>query len=462
MNIPLANRELALIDEIKSEQKVLADLRARLHTVDSELSDLSPRREQFQLLGVICESLDQLHAIGAVSLFWGEDVSPALHESKIATCREQASQFNNDINVLVEGRIALLEEIDEREGNLNELRYYLDENREEATRAEYDFVVEREIREDKAFRVGILPWSISEEDRLRQRKVLRNALMAMFLIGLIPAIWILPAPDPNRQIEIPERLAKMVKEKSQPKPVERIPKKVEDVQKKEVASDKPKDKPKPEEVQKAREKVKKKGILAHSNMFSDLTEDADLSNLGANARISGSKADGGAASNGARGTRALITATTSSSGGVAAVAAVSRGGVGSGNGAAIAGNGLSVGTVSSDVADSVGDARPVSDGIGPARTDEEIQIVFDRYKAALYRIYNRELRSNPTLRGKMVLELIIEPDGVVSRCRVDSTDLDSPSLSAKIVERVTAFNFGAKEGVPTTKILYPIDFLPAG
>jgi len=28
-------------------------------------------------------------------------------------------------------------------------------------------------------------------------------------------------------------------------------------------------------------------------------------------------------------------------------------------------------------------------GPGPARTDEEIQIVFDRYKASFYRLYNR-------------------------------------------------------------------------
>ena len=111
----------------------------------------------------------------------------------------------------------------------------------------------------------------------------------------------------------------------------------------------------------------------------------------------------------------------------------------------------------------MGDAdRPLSKGAGPARTDEEIQIVFDKYKAALYRIYNRELRIDPTLRGKMVLALTIEPDGHVSACRVQSTDLNSAALSSDIVERVFKFNFGEKEGVPTTKILYPIDFLPAG
>jgi hypothetical protein len=106
--------------------------------------------------------------------------------------------------------------------------------------------------------------------------------------------------------------------------------------------------------------------------------------------------------------------------------------------------------------------RLLSDGPGPGRTDEEIQIVFDRYKATLYRIYNKKLREDPTLRGKLLLELSIEPGGEVSMCRSVSTDLASAELVAQIVDRVRKFNFGPKEGVPKTTIRYPIDFLPAG
>jgi hypothetical protein len=102
------------------------------------------------------------------------------------------------------------------------------------------------------------------------------------------------------------------------------------------------------------------------------------------------------------------------------------------------------------------------DGPPPGRTDEEIQIVFDRHKAGLYRLYNRELRSDPTLKGQMVLRLRIEPDGRVSLCELQSTDMNAPQLSAQVVERVKTFDFGAKEGVATLTILYPIDFLPAG
>jgi hypothetical protein len=87
--------------------------------------------------------------------------------------------------------------------------------------------------------------------------------------------------------------------------------------------------------------------------------------------------------------------------------------------------------------------------------------VFDRYKASFYRLYNRELRNNPALQGKMVLRLTIEPDGSVSMCALQSTDMNAPDLATQVVNRVRTINFGAKEGVQTVTIVYPIDFLPA-
>jgi TonB family protein len=108
-----------------------------------------------------------------------------------------------------------------------------------------------------------------------------------------------------------------------------------------------------------------------------------------------------------------------------------------------------------------GDERPKARaGVGASRTDEEIQIVFDRYKASFYRLYNRELRNNPTLQGQMVLRLTIEPDGSVSMCVLQSSDMNAPELAAQVVSRVRTMNFGAKD-VQALTIVYPIDFLPA-
>ncbi|MDX1804467.1 MAG: AgmX/PglI C-terminal domain-containing protein [Alcanivorax sp.] len=463
MNTSLAQRQQVLVDQLEGEQEALAGLQLRLQKVDSELTDLAPQRQQFQLLGVICESLDQLNEMGAANLFWGEEGVPDDYQQRLSRSRELASGFNSELSSLDQARAELLGEIEHRQGNIGEIGYSLAEVTEELENANYDFVIEREGRDEKLFAAGLMPWSTSEEDRRRQRKILRIALVLMLIIGLVPAIWKLPPPDPNKKVEIPERLAKMVKKKVPPKPVKKREQPKKEEQKKDdtkVAKHKPK--PKPEEVRKARAVAKTKGVLAHSSMLDDMMDDSALSNLGADARISGSHTSGGAPNNGAAGSRAMITASAGGSGGAVAAGTVSRGGVGNGDGSAITGSGVAVGSVKSDVAAVRQTDRPLSKGLGPSRTDEEIQIVFDRYKSALYRIYNRELRKNPALRGKMVLALTIQPDGSVSACRVKSTDLDSPALSAKIVARVKRFNFGAKDGVPATKILYPIDFLPAG
>lgn len=75
---------------------------------------------------------------------------------------------------------------------------------------------------------------------------------------------------------------------------------------------------------------------------------------------------------------------------------------------------------------------------------------------------NTELRKEPTLRGNMVIRLSIEANGAVSMCKVESTDLASPGLIARIVDSIKRFDFGAKEGVQKVTILYLIDFFPSG
>jgi len=63
-------------------------------------------------------------------------------------------------------------------------------------------------------------------------------------------------------------------------------------------------------------------------------------------------------------------------------------------------------------------------GIGPAggarrtgtsgrasRSREEIELVFDKNKGVIFGLYNRALRKDPTLEGKLVLRLTIAPNG---------------------------------------------------
>jgi hypothetical protein len=214
----------------------------------------------------------------------------------------------------------------------------------------------------------------------------------------------------------------------------------------------------------ARKNAEKVGVLAFKSSFSDLIDEVPIAKLGNEARLN-NKSPLAAGQAQARRSLVAMQATSGSSGGIDNYG-VSRNlgygaGGGGGNGTASQIGGLGYAKVESAVAGLAESARPLSDGPGPGRTDEEIQIVFDRYKAALYRIYNTELRKNPTLRGKMLLRITIEPGGEVSACAVEATDLASNELVAQIVERVRRFNFGPKEDVPKLTILYPIDFLPA-
>jgi hypothetical protein len=302
-----------------------------------------------------------------------------------------------------------------------------------------------------------------------------------------------PVPDGSvAVVEIPERLAKLVKEEPPkpappPKPVPKEPQ--EELQKSTDASKSASEKQKPDDAPKgkesepaptqvadsgggktaaARKKAERVGVLAFKEAFSDLMEETPVAKLGTEARL---KERSPRVAGQAVAQRSLVAmqAQGGSSGGIGG-AGISRnvgygnadrlggGGIGRGGGN---GNGGGFSRVESSIAGVSESARPLSDGPGPGRTDEEIQIVFDRYKATLYRIYNRELRKDPTLRGKILLRISIETSGAVSLCKVESTDLESDELVAKIVARIKRFNFGPKEGVPKMTILYPIDFLPA-
>src|SRR6266436_6437404 len=224
----------------------------------------------------------------------------------------------------------------------------------------------------------------------------------------------------------------------------------------------------------AKPKVGNVGILAYKDKFASLAQDTVVVPLGADARHVAADDVGRPSA------RSLLTSNTPGSSGGINLASLSRsvggggGGGGGGNGSGGVGGrgtgaggsgggigGVGVGRAVSPIAPITGADRPKArGGPGPARTDEEIQIVFDRYKASFYRLYNRELRNNPALKGQMVLRLTIEPDGSVSMCALQSTDMDAPDLATQVVSRVRTINFGAKD-VPAVTIVYPIDFLPA-
>jgi hypothetical protein len=398
--------------------------------------------------------------LGAGELFW--DGVPYLKDKPgyVKLLRERVADFEEEIRGTQEKADSLKSQVelclDELEDLNEEVRqaYGREERRQE------EFVIEREIS-PIPYRPMIMPWSGDGESESRFRRAVLLALLLCFVFGSLVPMVNLPVRDRSQVVEIPERLAMLVKkDPPKPEPVP-VPQRPEQEREPEPDPEKPQERPKeeqpkptPAEKQTARKKAESTGVLAFKDTFADLMDDIPVAKLGAQARLSNEAAAGQAQPQ-----RSLVAMQAQGSSGGISHAAVSRN-IGSGNTQRL--GGVDFARVESSVAGIGPEARPLSDGPGPARTDEEIQIVFDRYKATLYRIYNTELRRDPTLRGKMLLRITIEPGGEVSACSVESTDLASPELVAQIVERVRRFNFGPKEDVPKITILYPIDFLPAG
>jgi hypothetical protein len=204
--------------------------------------------------------------------------------------------------------------------------------------------------------------------------------------------------------------------------------------------------------------VAKAGILAFKDQFASVAQNKTAPRLGADARYV-EAGDAGQPSPSSRST--LTDGAPGTSGGINAASlnrSVNSGAGGTGNGTI---PGVPPGRATSAIASIAAADRPKpqSEAVAP-RTDEEIQIVFDRYKASFYRLYNRALRTDSALKGQIVLRLTIEPDGSVSMCRLQSSDMKAPDLADQVMNITRTINFGAKGG-PAVTIVYPIDFLPA-
>ncbi|WP_160152663.1 AgmX/PglI C-terminal domain-containing protein [Microbulbifer sp. ALW1] len=452
------HQKQALTAKQESVRQQLAALESERTQVDGKLAALEQDQAKHQLLDEISDRLGKLEDAGAGDLFWAEHYKQDASKALIHRLQKTVSIYNANLDLLHERQRKVLDQIEDCRDDLFDIDAEFREIRQQEEDVHYEYEVTREL-EQSAFRSAVMPWNSNGEDERRFRLSLLACLLIAFFIGFGAHLWQLPEPDEDEVVEVPERLAKLVLEKKKPKPKpEPVVKKPEEKKKEpekpkqQVAKEEPK--PSNQEKKQVRKKVERAGVLAFKDNFQDLIQDDLDKRLGKQTQLST------AGKQESRSQRSLITAAAKSGSDGINTAALSRnaGGVGT------ALDGVSFSRVSSGIGtegDFAGEERPLSDGMGPSRTDEEIQIVFDRYKAALYRIYNRELRNNPALQGKMVLRITILPDGAVSVAQVESSDMDSPALNSKIVARVKRFNFGEKAGVPTITILYPIDFLPA-
>jgi protein TonB len=306
-----------------------------------------------------------------------------------------------------------------------------------------------------------LPWTTGQS----QDKKFQRLLGIIFLIcGVLSIVWPfipVPEPDPFAVQEIPPRIAQLLLEEKplppppppeiveepepEPEPDEQEPEQVVE----ETPEPEPEPEPQPDREEIAREQAQA-ALMPFTEDLADLVDNSLLEQVADNRSLTASVAES------ERNERSMITSKAGIASGGINTAAMSRNTGGSG----IAGR------------DTTRVASPVA-GIGPAggasrsgtsgrasRSREEIELVFDKNKGAIFALYNRALRKDPSLEGKLVLRLTIDPNGVVSFCEIISSELDDADLERKLVQRVKLFRFEARdvEAITTTK---PIDFFPA-
>ncbi len=301
------------------------------------------------------------------------------------------------------------------------------------------------------YRIFDLPWTPDEDEARRLKKTARTLLLVFAALGIvIPLIPMSERPPPPA---LPEEVVKLVLEPPPPPPPKPEAKKEEPPKPEAKPKPKPVEPPKPVDRQvEARKKAEKSGLLAMKDQLEDLREalqPTEMSSAPMIGRVEGPS----------RAERALVTSRTGVGSGGINTGSLSAG-FGSGPGNL---KGHAAGTAVPSFADKIGDDRAASrTGAGgkAARSREEIEIVFDRNKSAIYALYSRALREQPELQGKVVVQLTIAPSGEVTDVRIVSTELNDAELERKLVARIRMFRFDSKdvEAMTTTK---PIEFFPA-
>lgn len=304
----------------------------------------------------------------------------------------------------------------------------------------------------------MLPWVEASEDRLFNRMVTFFIILFLLVSFYLNTIT-LPEIERKKLAEVSPRLAQLIVEKKKiPPPPKKKIKKPEP--KKEVK--KPKEKPKPKPKKKptaeerraaAKQKAQKSGLMAMQDDLADLRESFDFSDI---SDLPQQKA----------GKEALKTASTSDF--LTARASRGSGGIKTDTlNRRLTGSELAQRKTTQVKSNIESDAKIAANASGKSkksrnviRSQEEIERVFQKNKGSIFSIYNRELRKDPSLQGKVIVELTIDANGNVTKCILVSSELKNKALEKRLISRIKKFKFASRK-VPSITVTYPIDFLPS-
>ncbi len=332
------------------------------------------------------------------------------------------------------------------------------------------------------YHTNILPWTIIPDESRRFKLAVKVALAIYVVLAVIPSIVTVPKVERSRVQEIPPQLAKLILEREKPKPppppkVEEKKKEEEKPKKEEKKEEKKKEekkkeekkkeekKPEPEkpveppekpkiDIEAARKKAAKSGLLALSDDLADL-RDTRVPDIGKNIAVTKTPTARAAPASEPQ----LITSTSTKGSRGVDTSSLARAGRRTTGGEL---QGRSVDTVESPVEAQAKAEKDLSSSRGgrkSPRTNEEVTLVFEKYKNTLTQMHQRALRTDPNAKGKVLFEITITPAGTVTACRVLHSDFDAPDFLSKVVARIKSFEFGAKD-VEEVTITYPVEFIP--
>jgi len=309
-----------------------------------------------------------------------------------------------------------------------------------------------------------LPWTSGSGQERKFQRLLGIVFLIAFVLSVVWPFIPTPEPDPMEIIEIPPRIAQLLLEEKplpppppppEPEPEEPEPEdepepeQVVEAEPEPEPVPEPEPEPEPDRTEIAREQAQA-AFMPFAEDLADLV-DKELLDTVDDSILTSSVGES------QRSERSMITSKVGTASAGINTASMSRNTGGSG----IAGRSTTqVESPVAGLAQSAGGARRTGTSGKASRSREEIELVFDKNKGSIFALYNRALRADPTLEGKLVLRLTIAPNGEVTFCEVVSSELGDPELERKLVLTVKRFRFDARdvESITTTK---PIDFFPA-
>lgn len=97
---------------------------------------------------------------------------------------------------------------------------------------------------------------------------------------------------------------------------------------------------------------------------------------------------------------------------------------------------------------------------GGQRSEAALRRTLEANKSRLYSLYNRALRKDPFLKGKVMFEIVIQPNGSISKVSIKSSELNDAKLERQLTLVLRSITFPA-ENVAVMTTIWAIDFFPS-